>query len=260
MVKITALAENVSKRPELGSEHGLSLYIEADGKKLLFDTGAGRLFADNAEKLGVDLGGVELAVISHGHWDHGGGIRTFLERNDHAPVYLSRLAFGSFYDAEDGKFIGLDPALRDEPRLILTGDETELTPHMHLFTCNGRRRADPFGSFGLSVRREGRLQPDDFLHEQYLLIEDEGKRTVVSGCSHKGILNIVEWLQPDVLIGGFHFMKTEPGPELDRYAAALESSGARFYTCHCTGKKQYEAMEPEMSRLAYLSTGDSITI
>ena len=259
-MKITSLLDNVSNRPELACEHGLSLYIEADGKKLLFDMGHTRIFAENAEKLGVDLSAVDMAFVSHGHWDHGGGIPYFLEINKTAPVYLSSFAFDPYYDEKDGKYTGLDVTLRENPRLRFAGDALTLSPHMFLCTCNGRERKDPFGSFGLSMRRGGVTLPDDFRHEQYLVIEEDGKRVVISGCSHKGILNILDWLRPDVLVGGFHFMMMQPGPELDRYADALEASGVTFYTGHCTGKAQFEAMAPRLSRVSYLSTGETVTI
>ena len=72
-MKLTVLMENTTVREDLTAEHGLSLYIEANGKRILFDTGASATFADNAEKLGIDLSQVDLCILSHGHYDHGGG-------------------------------------------------------------------------------------------------------------------------------------------------------------------------------------------
>ena len=86
-MKITALVENTSV-PGLPVEHGLSLYIETTRHTILFDSGQGTLFAENAERLGKDLAKVDLMVLSHGHYDHGGGLKTFLELNDHAPLRL----------------------------------------------------------------------------------------------------------------------------------------------------------------------------
>ena len=80
-MKITALVENTTNNPSLGTQHGLSLYIEANGRKILFDMGADGLFLENAEKLGIDIAGVDLAIVSHGHDDHGGGLGVFLEKN-----------------------------------------------------------------------------------------------------------------------------------------------------------------------------------
>ena len=96
-MKITALVENTTNNPALGTQHGLSFYIEANGRKILFDMGEDDLFLRNAEKLGIDISAVDLAIISHGHSDHGGGLGAFLSHNENAPVYLNRRAFGHYY-------------------------------------------------------------------------------------------------------------------------------------------------------------------
>jgi 7,8-dihydropterin-6-yl-methyl-4-(beta-D-ribofuranosyl)aminobenzene 5'-phosphate synthase len=258
-VKITALAENSSARPDLGSEHGLSLFIETADIRLLFDMGQSGLFAENARKLGVDLTSAELAVLSHGHYDHGGGLPVFLEISRQAPVYLSCYAFDECHNAE-GKYIGLDPALKTEPRLRFTGEERELSPSLHLYSCNERERKHPLDSAGLTVMREGELRPDSFRHEQYLLIEERGKRVLISGCSHKGVLNLLEWFRPDVLVGGFHLMKQPADEALAPWAESLGTCTARLYTCHCTGLEQYRWLKSRLPALGYLSTGQTIEI
>ncbi len=258
-MKITALTENTSSREDLGSEHGLSLFVETKETRLLFDMGQSGLFAKNAEKLGVDLREAELAVLSHGHYDHGGGLPVFLAMNDRAPVFLSRYAFDEVYNAE-GRYIGLDPALKTEPRLVFTGEETELSPSLHLYACNERERKHPIDSAGLTVKREGKLVPDDFRHEQFLLAEEHGTRVLISGCSHKGILNLIEWFRPDVLVGGFHLMKTAPGEDLEPFVRALGSCGAELFTCHCTGQAQFDYLRERMDNLYYLSAGERIVL
>ena len=85
-MKITCLVENTCGREGLGCEHGLSFFVETEGKKLLFDMGAGPLFHENAEKLDIDLCQADMAFLSHGHADHGGGLEEFLRVNTHAPV------------------------------------------------------------------------------------------------------------------------------------------------------------------------------
>lgn len=228
MIQITALVENTSADPRLGAEHGLSLYIETGAHHILFDMGQTALYAANARALGVDLAGVDLAVLSHGHYDHGGGLAHFLAANPGAPVYLSRYAFEPHYHGST-KNIGLEPALAQNLRLRFTGETTPLGDGLTLYACNARPRRHDLGSFGLTTVRDGAFVAEDFRHEQYLLIEQAGKRVLISGCFHNGILDLVEWFRPDVLVGGFHFSKLPLDETLAGYARALDRSGTVFY-------------------------------
>lgn len=259
MIKITALVENTTSDERLDKEHGLSLYIEALGHNILFDMGQTDLFARNAQALGIDLAGVDLAVLSHGHYDHGGGLARFLELNGTAPVYLNRHAFEPHYHGAE-RYIGLDTALAASPRLRFAGDREVIAPGLTLATCNGLPKREDLGSFGLTVKEGEAFRPEDFRHEHYLLIEDEGRRVLISGCSHKGILNIVDWFRPDVLVGGFHFNTMPLDDALAGYARQLSAYGTHFYTCHCTGRSQYAFMKEYMDHLAYLSTGQTIQV
>ena len=229
-MKFTTLIENTAISPDLTAEHGLSLYIETGSHKILFDAGQTGVFADNAEKLGIDLSAVTLCVLSHGHYDHGGGLERFLERNNTAPVYLRRDAFGAHFNGPE-KYIGLAPSLRDNSRLVFTDDALELAPGITLRSGNELSRPHPFPSFGLNVRKNDILSPDPFLHEQYLILEEAGRRILISGCSHKGILNILRWFSPDVLIGGFHFMKLDPvaKEDADKAVEILRANGEDAY-------------------------------
>ena len=258
-MKITVLAENTSCDSLFGCEHGLSIYIETNGHHILFDMGQTELFAENAEKLGVDLSRVDFAVLSHGHYDHGGGLKRFLQLNDKAPVYLSRYAFEPHYNAAE-KYIGLDIGLKDSDRLIVTDDEHKIVEGIELYSCNDRKKIREIDSAGLSVEQSGRLIPEDFRHEQYLLISEKEKRVLISGCSHKGILNIMDWFHPDVLVGGFHFMKMPLDDRLKAFARELDAFDTSEYTCHCTGTEQYAYMKPYMKKLHYLSAGQTIEI
>ena len=254
-MKITVLAENTS-RNDLPTEHGLSLYIEEDGKKLLFDTGQSDLFAKNAQILGKDLEAVDLAVISHGHYDHGGGLKTFLSINKTAPVYISRYAFEPHYNGE--RYIGLDTSLENSDRLVFTDGETQLAEGMTLYSAPDMETADDRG--GLNMLSGGALVPDDFRHEQYLLIEENGRRILISGCSHRGIINISRYFRPDVLIGGFHLHKRALDDGLTAIGRTLAGFGIKYYTCHCTGTAQFDHIRPVLGNAEYISTGDSIVL
>ena len=173
-------------------EHGLSLHIRLDnGRQILFDMGQRRLFADNAERLGINLADVDLAIVSHGHYDHGGGLRTFLGLNSKAKVYVSRDAFKPHYSLrEDGlKYIGLDPELEIHDRLIFCGDEACMDKDIVLFSGISGDCLKPPGNrllFGPAKDRN-----DEFRHEQSLVVR-EGKNVVLfAGCAHNGIVNIM---------------------------------------------------------------------
>ena len=258
-MKITALTENTSVNENIGAEHGLSLYIETDGHKILFDMGQTDMFERNAKTLCIDLSEVDIAVLSHGHYDHGGGLARFLEINKKAPVYVNEYAFEQHYNGTQ-KYIGLDISLKNNSRLIFTSDVYKINDSMTLFSCNENRKSYDLGSFGLNMIQDGKFMPDDFRHEQYLLINENGKNVLISGCSHKGIMNIAEWFKPDVLIGGFHFSKLALDKTLENYAETLDKYNTNFYTCHCTGMEQYVFMKKYMSRLEYLSAGQEIII
>lgn len=258
-MKITVLSENTSVSESIGAEHGLSLHIETDNHNILFDMGQTELFSENAEKLGVDLSQVDIAVLSHGHYDHGGGLKKFLTINKKAPVYIRRSAFEPHFNGSE-KYIGLDSSLINEERLIFTEDYFEIASGMALYSCNDRPKKTDLGSFGLKKRINGQLCPDDFRHEQYLMVNEKDRKILISGCSHKGILNIADWFSPDILIGGFHFSKLPLDNTLKHYAKYLNNFDTDFYTCHCTGIEQFEYMKKYMNRLFFLHSGQEILL
>lgn len=250
-MKIVTLMENTSCREDLCFEHGLSLYLETGNHKILFDAGQSGAFADNAEKLGVDLEQVDLAVLSHGHYDHSGGLCKFLEINPQAPVYVSRWAFEPHYET-DGRYVGVDLSLQDSSQICYVAEQTALTEGITLY----RLEKGPMDTAGLLVEEAGIRKPDDFRHEQYLLVEEGEKKILISGCSHKGILNIVDAFRPDILIGGFHFMKITEEEKLQQAAWDLLQYDTVYYTGHCTGQKQYDYLKTIMGeKLHYLSAG-----
>ena len=258
-MRIVSLIENTTKNDGIKSQHGLSLYIETQKHKILFDMGQDGTFYENAQVLGIDLSDIDIAFISHGHYDHGGGLAKFFEINDKASVYIHKDAFGEHYHGYD-KYIGLDLSLADSDRITFAGDVALIDNSLTLYSCNAYERVyeDSFG--GLIKRVGGEFYPDEFTHEQYLLIKDFGKKVLISGCSHKGILNIMNWFAPDILVGGFHFSKSELDDKLAHTAKILSCRKTMFYTCHCTGVAQYEHMKKYMNNIEYLSCGEEIII
>ena len=262
-MKLWTLMENTTTRDDLACEHGLSLYIEAGDQRILFDAGQTGAFADNAEKMGIDLSKVDLCVLSHGHYDHGGGLKRFLEINDHAPVYVNRHAFGDYFNGTE-KYIGLDAAFLGEDRIIFAGDNRTISDTVSIHSCPNFPQPNGFSAYGLTALRGGKHVPDDFRHEQYLLIREGERRILLSGCSHRGVLNIKTWFAPDVFIGGFHLMKLDP--EKDRIklvaiASMLMQKETVYYTGHCTGDAAYAFLKERMGdRLQALSTGASFEV
>lgn len=254
-MKIVTLMENTTCREELQCEHGLSLYIESQGHRILFDMGQSGAFAENAENLGVDLTKVEAAVLSHGHYDHGGGIGRFLKTNAQAPIYVNSYAFEGHFNAQN-RNIGLNPGL-DKSRMIFVDKKRSILPGITLHTLP----VMPENTFGLQRMENGQLVPEDFRHEQYLLLEENGIRVLLSGCAHKGIVQIARAFQPDVLIGGFHLSKIQDKAVLDKVAGDLLALSTRYYTGHCTGREQFAYLKKQMGGwLEELHTGSVVHI
>lgn len=182
----------------------------------------------------------------------------FLEINDRAPLYMNPKAVGEFYNGTE-KYIGLPETLKTHKRIRFAEEITDLGNGFTLYPGKILSLGEPVNSFGLNEKTADGWVPDSFLHEQYLLLEEKGKRILFSGCSHRGIVNIARFFQPDILIGGFHFKKLDPQADLDRLQSAarkLSQLPCTYYSCHCTGAAQYAVLKSMMGQqLHYLSAG-----
>lgn len=263
---VKVLIENTAQSDGILTEHGLSFYIETKMHRILFDMGQSDAFIQNASTIGVDLSEVDIAFLSHGHYDHGGGLEAFLSINSDAKVYINKNAFEDYY-SEDGRYIGLNKNLRSNKRIIFTEDEQRIDNELYIFTGNKLKRNHYMDTFSLFKEQGGKRVPDDFLHEQYLIINDEQKNILISGCSHKGILNIMDWVKEynvGAVFGGFHYMKVDIEKDheyLYDTSKKLLEHRTKYYTCHCTGIEQYNHMKDLMCEcLEYVSAGKIINL
>lgn len=240
---------------------------------MLFDMGQGCLFAENAARLGLSVADVDTAVISHGHYDHGGGLGTFLELNAKADVYIHQDAFQPHFSlGESGlRYIGLDKRLQTSKRIVACGSLTRINNHMTLFADVQGACCCPHGNKLLFGPTEG--ENDNFSHEQNLIIEEGDNVVLFAGCAHKGIINILRKAEevigrkPTHVLAGMHLVKSGLDEEAEAsFIKALVNALAtykqtKFYTMHCTGRQQYEMLKECMdSQIEYLSCGESIVI
>jgi len=274
-MKITVLVENQTVCEELQTEHGLSLWIETEKHKILFDTGAGELFYENAKKLDIDIAQADIAILSHDHYDHGGGLERFLQVNDHAKIYMQQEVFGHRYArANDGSLttIGLDQSLRDNDRFVFVQDRLDIDECLTIFADVPMDTMKPTGNARLLMQKQDKLSADDFAHEQNLLLPRHGKKILVTGCAHRGIVNIMEQTRrlskeyAKVVIGGFHLFDLELQNAVDvaairKIGEYMKQTTALYYTGHCTGQGAYALLKEMLGvQLNPLSTGTEIII
>ena len=273
-MKILNLIENTEGIPGCLFEHGLCFYVETEKHRLLMDLGPSASVLENAVRLGVDLKTVDTVILSHGHDDHGGGILPFAKLNPNAKIYLQESAFGEYYAARDYKpdpdYIGLAPEIRALPQVVPVRGSLKIDEELFLFSGLKGKRDLPVSNGNLRKKEGGRLVPDDFVHEQCLVITERNRHVLFSGCAHNGILNILDRFEelfggaPDVVISGFHMMKKSAYTEKEQNvicstAEKLKEYPTMFYTCHCTGLPAYDMMKEIMGgKIAYVHCGESV--
>ena len=275
-MRLVALMENTTTDERLTCAHGLSVYIETPLHRILMDTGPNEAFAENAHEIGIDLALVDVAVLSHGHFDHAGGIARFCQENATAPLYVHAQAAGPHYAARaDGSFeyIGMsEEALSYKDRFITTGDICTIDSEITLFSVIPTADLLSSSNKSLLIKQGEDMVCDPFLHEQNLIVNAEGKRILVSGCAHRGIVNIMRAAEEiagaplDAVIGGFHLSNpglggSEPQELVDAVADELAARNARYFTGHCTGSVAWERLKERLGdQIDYLATGTDVTL
>ena len=278
-MRIVNLIENTEGKSECLYEHGLSFYIETEGHKVLLDLGQTDNSLKNAIFLGVDLEKVDMVVLSHGHYDHSGGIIPFTKINNHAAIYMQSSAGGDYY-ADDGKmagddryrYIGVDKDILKLPQVRLLKGDYVIDDELELFTIKDRTHMLPFTNKRLLIRTNDGFIADDFSHEHFLVVKDKGLTVLMSGCAHNGILSILDAYKkkygclPDIVISGFHLMmkreyRDNELQEVRSIAEELRTYQTKFYTCHCTGIPAFEEMKKIMGdQLEYVHSGEELIL
>lgn len=279
-MKLKMLIENKSEQMDLREEHGISLHIETDGKKFLFDTGASGAFIDNAKKMGVDIKDVDKLIISHAHSDHCGGLLRFLDINKKAPLYISDKAKREYYISIllIKENISVPHEVFDvySDRTCFVDGFTQIEDNVFLVTNFLRKYPLVKSSKHLLVKSEGQFIRDSFDHEIALVVINNGKLVIMTGCSHNGVDNMIETIIkkfPNIpiqtVIGGFHLMGFPFHRLMGESKANIISLGKRLldydiekiYTCHCTGSWGYSVLKETMGdKISDLKTGVQIEL
>ena len=276
-MRIINLIENTEGKSECTYEHGLSFYIETENHKALLDLGQTDSSLKNAEMLGVDLKAIDTVVLSHGHYDHSGGMMVFAGINDCATIYLQEAAGGEYY-ADDGmqaigdryRYIGIDKEILKLPQVRLVNGAHVIDDEFEVFTIGRRTHMLPFTNKRLLIKTEDGFVADEFVHEHFLVVKDKGLNVLMSGCAHNGILSILDAYKekygdaPDIVVSGFHLMvkreyREDELQQIRTIAEELSKYPTKFYTCHCTGLPAFFEMKEIMGeQLEYVHSGDEI--
>ena len=252
-IRMITLVDNTSNHPSLLAEHGLAFWIEYGPHKILFDTGASNIIQTNAMMLGIDLSQTEAVILSHGHYDHTGGLMRVLDNAPNAKMYLHPDAVKPKFSCRDNqpcRPIGM-PALtvlhlrEHNPALDIqwTTESQEIFPG--LWSTGVIRRITDYedvgGPFFLDALRS---EPDPLLDDQALFFESKQGLVVILGCAHAGVVNTLHHImdltgqkQFFAILGGMHLGSASP----KRIARTLEAfrihKVEHIGTAHCTGSK-----------------------
>ena len=249
-MKWTVLSDNRAKDPTFKTEHGLSILLETERYNILLDTGASDVFIRNARRMRIDLGKVDYVFVSHGHSDHAGGLRHFMEVNKQAKVIVSPEAVGGMFYSMRNDLHSITTVWPEETRerFIMVDHTCEVAEGLQVMAHIPQTHPMPKGNRHLYVKdAEGNYKPDDFRHE--LALYTGG--LLFTGCAHNGLENILAacpWPVGSV-VGGFHLLDHhESRSELAGLAQRLTDNYPQtvFHTSHCTGDIAYTIMKNAM--------------
>ncbi|MDO4392902.1 MAG: MBL fold metallo-hydrolase [Bacillota bacterium] len=258
-MRATVLVDNVSC-PGIEGEWGLSIYIEYGDMTILLDTGGSDLFLENADKLGLDIGRVDIGVLSHAHYDHSIGMKPFFENNKTASFYMQEGTKENCYKRVKlrRRYIGLPRDILTEysDRIRYVKGDMMLMPGAYIISHKMPDRQKIGKREKMFVRENGKWKYDSFDHEQSLVFDTDKGLVIFNSCSHAGAAAIITEVGeafPDKkvygIIGGFHlYNKTDE--EVRTLAAKIRETGIEFAcTGHCTGDRAYDILEKELGSI-----------
>ncbi len=272
-VRVTVVVNDEARDPRLRAEHGWSAWLECGGRQVLLDTGQGPALAPNAAALGLPWERLEAVLLSHGHYDHTGGLAGALSQAARVAVYAHPAAWGPKYACpagEPSRAIGTAPLLAAQARALAgnwveTTRPVEVIPGLWL-TGPIPRRTDyedvggPFYQDALGRR------PDDLVDDQAVFFDTPQGLVAVLGCAHAGVINTLDYiraLRPGrpwrAVIGGMHLLRAG-ADRLQKTITALERLGiGSLHPAHCTGAAAQEAFGRQFGRrCAPVRAGDRL--
>lgn len=276
-MKITVLVENTGPS-ELIIEHGLSLYIEFNDKKYLLDAGPSDSFFKNAHALSIDLGRVDKAVLSHGHYDHGDGFMVFLNQYKDKVVYGAKNIFDDYYSGSGGSvhYIGLSSKLKQmKNRFNTISMDTKIDEKIYLILDDVSNTKEIGVQKKLYKKVDDVLQPDNFDHELSLVFDTPKGLVICNSCSHAGLESIVDNIKKRLnkpvyaYVGGLHMKSTKNHIETSSFTEEqiqnlcifIEKNIQYVLTGHCTGNVSYDLLKKYLKdRIDFLTTGKTIEI
>ena len=271
-MRVVTLLENNTIDDSLQCAHGLSLYIEYKDKKMLFDIGPGNQYLKNAKKLNIDIKDVDYLIISHGHKDHAAKLSKFLKVNKKAQVFIAEEAFEKHYKVYKNVYLPIGIKQPNNNRITFVDKDMEIKKGIRIY--KNIKPIEQIITDNALLKRDSEKMyvKDDFDHEIYLVIKDEERYVLFSGCSHKGLEHIIDTIEDKerpftAVIGGFHFSHYDP-TDL-RQNIYLETFGKKIndkaqttcYTCHCTGDEAFLDLKQTMKdKLVRIKTGSEFTL